>query len=396
MFRHRENLSLYIPNRRINSSETIFSYSQLVPLLLALVAWVLRQVIQAHPDKVEFGYSRIVYPYIADGIGWVPRLIPASVTEAALVIALAGAISWLGVGLYKAFFGNRRLWTVMLKALVNGIAILAGLYFIYLMAWGLNYLRPPFADALLSEREASAISLDDQVAMVQDMAALANALKQDFTDRPARQWVRDLDPLVDDAIRKTLRLTSPDMLPQPPPTKIPLLNEILSMFGVSGFFSPFFMEPHVNGNLLPWELPYVMAHEKAHFMGLASETDANLAAWVSCLGSPSNHLRYAGAVRALLALNRVVGDSMWQELVRDGLSERVKDDIRARNQRILDYQRKYYELFKFQQWLNDRYLKLNSQKLGVASYHAGMDSLVRWWQLWRASGGDMLPGVTFP
>ncbi len=384
----------YSPNKRIAESERIFGYRQLTLGLLALVAWMFRQVIDAHPLKIEYGYSRLLYPYLAEGLAWIPRLTPGTVSasEAALILGAFAALAWLGFRLYGAGFQGRALAVVFVKTIVNGSALLLGLYFVYQMGWGLNYLRADFADALFQGEERVAEIPVDYEGMARDMMALANDLQRDFDDRPARLWLRKLDPLVDDSIRRVGDLTRPGLPPHPPPTKILMANEILSMFGVSGFFSPFLMEPHVNANLLPWELPVFMAHEKAHFMGFASETDANLAAYIACLRSSSDHLRYAGAVRVLLALNRPIGDERWQELVRDGLSERVKADIRARNERILGYRRRYLRLFSIQRKINDFYLRLNSQELGVDSYGAGLDHLVRWWRLRRVSGRARPPG----
>lgn len=402
MFGNRDGGLPYSPNRRITDSERIFSCRLLALVLLALVAWLFRQMIDDFPRKIEYGYSRLLYPYLAEGIGWIPRLAPerVSATETCLILGLLGAVGWLGFQLYTALFGNRLLKVVLLKIGITGGALLAGLYFLYLMGWGLNYLRAPFADALFPEEAPGAISLEDHLGMARDMMTLANALRTEMGDRSSRDWIAELDPLIDDSIRRVTSLTSPDLLPHPPPTKILMVNELLSRFGISGFFSPFFMEPHVNAHLLPWELPVIMAHEKAHFMGFASESDANLVAYITCLRSPSEHLRYAGALKILLALNRVVGDDRWQDLVRKGLSERVKQDIRDRNERIRGYRRRYVRLFKLQRRINDLYLKVNSQALGVASYGAGMDDLVRWWQRRQVSGrarpsGEALLPVVF-
>ncbi len=392
---------LYNPNRRISTSEEIFGHWQLTVVLLALVAWGFRQIINGYPLKIEYGYSRLLYPYLAQGVAWISRLVPqpVSVTEVVAILGFVCGIGWVGTQVYTAGWRARALLWMCLKVAVNGATLLAGLYFIYLMGWGLNYLRSPFSEALFAETETESVSAEDYEGMARDMMALANSLQQDFEDRPVWRWVRELDPTVNDAIRRVGSVTDPDLLPTPPPTKILLTNELLSIFGISGFFSPFFMEPHVNGQLLPWELPCVMAHEKAHFMGFASETDANLMAYIACLRSSSDHLRYGGAIRVLLALNRVIGDDRWQTMVRDGLSERVKRDIRARNERIREYRRRYLALFKLQRRINDLYLRLNSQPLGVASYGAGMDDLVRWWRGRQISGrvwpwgGRMLPVV---
>ena len=56
---------------------------------------------------------------------------------------------------------------------------------------------------------------------------------------------------------------------------------------------PYFLETLVAGDLLPFEQPFVVAHEWSHLAGYADEGDANFVGWLTCLGgSDADH--YSG------------------------------------------------------------------------------------------------------
>ena len=63
--------------------------------------------------------------------------------------------------------------------------------------------------------------------------------------------------------------------------------------------NPFFLEVIINPDLLPFEQPFVLAHEWAHLAGYADESEANFVAWLTCVqGDAAGPLqRVAGAVR---------------------------------------------------------------------------------------------------
>ena len=79
-----------------------------------------------------------------------------------------------------------------------------------------------------------------------------------------------------------------------------IFSSFYSKMGLSGYFGPFFNEIHVNHYLLPLDYPFVLAHEKAHQFGITSEAEANLVAFVICVRSDDQRLRYSGYQSLLL------------------------------------------------------------------------------------------------
>jgi hypothetical protein len=55
---------------------------------------------------------------------------------------------------------------------------------------------------------------------------------------------------------------------------------------VDGMTDPFFLETLVDDGLLPFERPFVVAHEWSHLAGIADEGEANFLGWVACLHGP--------------------------------------------------------------------------------------------------------------
>ena len=53
--------------------------------------------------------------------------------------------------------------------------------------------------------------------------------------------------------------------------------------GVDGMTDPFFLETLVAGSVLPFERPFVVAHEWSHLAGIADEGEANFMGWLTCL-----------------------------------------------------------------------------------------------------------------
>src|ERR1035437_3207140 len=124
--------------------------------------------------------------------------------------------------------------------------------------------------------------------------------------------------------------------------------------GVSGYFGPFFNEIHVNSYLLPMDYPFVLAHEKAHQFGITSEAEANLVAFVICVKSEDQRLKYSGYQSLLLYFLKDASKMMEYKEYLNKIDKRVLEDFR--------YRQKYYDslenknLSGMQTAVNNRYL----------------------------------------
>ena len=72
-----------------------------------------------------------------------------------------------------------------------------------------------------------------------------------------------------------------------------LLERYFRAAAIDGMTDPFFLEIIINPDTLPFERPFVLAHEWAHLAGYANEAEANLVAWLTCTQGDAM-ARYSG------------------------------------------------------------------------------------------------------
>src|SRR6185295_11675688 len=70
---------------------------------------------------------------------------------------------------------------------------------------------------------------------------------------------------------------------EPGRLKHSLIGPYFRWTGVDGMISPFTLEVLGNPDLLPFERPFVAAHEWSHLAGYADEAEASFVGWLACL-----------------------------------------------------------------------------------------------------------------
>ena len=87
--------------------------------------------------------------------------------------------------------------------------------------------------------------------------------------------------------------------------KFSLIGHTFAVSGVDGMMNPFALEVILNPEVLPFERPYVLAHEWAHLAGHAPESEASFVAFLACLQGP-REMRYSGWLDILLHVLRAL------------------------------------------------------------------------------------------
>ena len=73
-----------------------------------------------------------------------------------------------------------------------------------------------------------------------------------------------------------------------------MFNALYSRVGVLGFIGPFFLESHINKDLITVQYPFTYAHELSHLLGVSNEAEANFWAYQVCVHSSHPYLCYSG------------------------------------------------------------------------------------------------------
>jgi hypothetical protein len=142
---------------------------------------------------------------------------------------------------------------------------------------------------------------------------------------------------------------------------------------VDGMVNPFGLEVLANPDLLPFERPFVAAHEWAHLAGFADEAEANFVGWLTTLrADPAS--QYSGW---LYLYWQVAGELPPDErrLLARGLQAGPRADVAAIAARL---RRGDLPLLRRATWMvYDSYLKANRVEEGVRSYGAVVNLILR-------------------
>jgi hypothetical protein len=143
-----------------------------------------------------------------------------------------------------------------------------------------------------------------------------------------------------------------------------LLDWYFRRAGVSGMTDPYFLETLIAGDLLPFERPFVVAHEWAHLAGLADEGEANLAGWMTCLEGSAPHQYSAW----LFMYTELSSPSPARERLAANtrLTSGPREDLRAIRERVI---RHVSPRIAAAGWrVYDSYLRMNRVEAGAMSY----------------------------
>jgi hypothetical protein len=142
---------------------------------------------------------------------------------------------------------------------------------------------------------------------------------------------------------------------------------------VDGMINPFGLEVIANPDLLPFERPFVAAHEWGHLAGYAHEDEANFVGWLTCLrGSPM--AQYSGWLYLYWQTSGEV-DEPARARLRDALTRGPQRDVQAIVDRL---RRGQLPLLRSASWmLYDQYLKANRVDEGIRSYGEVLTLILR-------------------
>lgn len=143
-----------------------------------------------------------------------------------------------------------------------------------------------------------------------------------------------------------------------PPAKPLCFSKALSYTGALAMYSPPTGEINISTEIPEYMIPFTVAHEYAHLLGVSGESDANVLAFICCERSENETVRYSAR---LFILEYVLADlytfdrKMYINIY-NSLSDEVKNDIREH----AEYSRKYEssKLFRISDRLNSAHLKI--------------------------------------
>uniref|UniRef100_UPI003216F3A7 DUF3810 domain-containing protein n=1 Tax=uncultured Draconibacterium sp. TaxID=1573823 RepID=UPI003216F3A7 len=337
--------------KQITFKKILFQKWLILPTL-AVLTFFCTEIASKHPEWIEKYYSQNIYPFIARILSGLSSILPVSLDDlfycALLLLPLALLILLCLKKISLKYSG---------KLIVN---IAAATYILFYFSWGLNYFRPDLTERL--NLEANKANQEEFLEAITKLINRTNHLQCSFENFEPAQ--------TDRLIEKSYENLAPALqIPYPMgtrPDKKITFSGFYAKSGITGYFGPFFNEIHVNKNVLPLEYPFVLAHEKAHQLGITSEAEANFYAWLVCTKSNSQHIQYSANLSILRHfLNQAYKMKEFPELI-TLINQSVKNDINGIRKHWLLLRNE--KMDKVASKVNDTYLKTNKIKGGIEDY----------------------------
>jgi hypothetical protein len=316
---------------------------------------------------VEQWYSTGIYPAIQQILTPISNLVPFALLDVLLVLALCTAVIMLLRGFLQA--RRKKAWRPILITFVQLAATGAVIYLAFLAVWGLNYRRVPMVARLVLDRAASpeAILELGRTAVRQLNALHSSAHAEGWRTSPWRE--RRLR----DAFAEVLVRLSDAAPAVPGRLKSSFLGPYFRWTTVDGMINPFGLEAIANPDLLPFEQPFVAAHEWAHLAGYADESEASFVGFLTCVRAAAP-AAYSGWLFLHWQINSEVSAADRRELAA-ALQEGPRRDLAAIAERLRSGE---VPLLRDAGWrVYDQYLKANRVEEGVRSYGLVLTLLTR-------------------
>lgn len=303
---------------------------------------------------VERFYTNGLYAFLQPWLTPVANFLPFAIVDGLLVMLVLGLPAWWIVRLKRAGRGHR--WRAAGRLAFDTLTLVSVAFITFQILWGFNYERLPLGAKL---------DFDSQRVSVQTVAELRrNVIEALNREAVARQsswpdetkWRAQLHLAFNETVRQ---LGNRRGIAAGRPKRT-MMNFYLAAAGIEGFVNPFGLEVVLESSVLPFEKPFLLAHEWGHLAGFADESEASFVGLLACLHSDSSALRYAGWLALYLYLpDDPKGDSvrLVPEVVAD-LKAIAEREARRRNATISRVQWKIY----------DRFLKASGVEAGIASY----------------------------
>ena len=249
------------------------------------------------------------------------------------------------------------------------VAVAAALYLVFLAMWGLNYRREPLTAKL--DYDAARISPDALASLAAESVDRLNALHAPA--HAAAPWPAfdELPVRLGPAFEQVQRRLGAGRTAVAGRPKATLLSAYFRRAGIDGMLSPFSLEVLVNGTVLPFERPFLVAHEWAHLAGYANEAEANFVGVLICLAGDAQSRYNAWLFLSQQLVRHLSPDA--RDRVWAGLDDGPRQDLRAIAARLREavpvVRRNANRIY-------DRYLRANRVDAGIASYGLVVDLLL--------------------
>ena len=333
----------------------------------------------AHFGQALFPWWRQLSRAVASAQAAVVGIVPFALWD----IGVAVLVMVLLVSLVRMLRARRSLvpW-------LSHVALAGSLTFALFVGWALNHYAPPLATAIGLDVGASSVDeLEDATRLYLTRAAeLAPSVPREEDGTLSQQDFFELARIAGASYAPLAERHDVFRGSQAPVKALLLWGEPLLYSGHTGIFWAPTGESGVPLNCSRVDMGFIMCHEAAHRLGLASEQEANFAAFLACEASDDARLAYSGhyhafayCFNALYAADADRAVALVNELAEDETLNLgvylVFVDRAANREHYASYEGSFKKVGTA---VNDGYLRSFGEAEGVRSYGLVVDYFIAW------------------
>ena len=353
-----------------------YLWGYITAAILATITWALNQFGAEFTTLVDMVYPyviRTVQSFLAQWSSSVDFLVWQVLVVALVVLALAGLTVLLVMKKNIIPWGG---WALSLVCFV---------YLMQTLVYGLNYHAGDLADDI--RMKVSQYNMYELVEATTYYRDKANILSEQVKrDQDGNLVFDDFDTLAQMAGEGFQTLTQEYRYPVFAGSTLPVKKlgwaDMYTSMGITGFTCGLTGEAAVNPQIPAIALPFTMCHEMAHRMCIATERDANFAAFLAGSVHPNIQFEYSAyfmayryCYNALASINTLESANALGEIVA-GIGSRLQNDLVRYDTFFANH--RDVAATKLADNVNDTYLKVSGDTDGVLSYGQVCDLLVNW------------------
>ena len=331
-----------------------------------------------YPELISSYYTQGLFRYGTSGLRFLFGGIPFAFGELVyLIIIILLIINVLiHINSLKSFnYITQKGWFILTKL----SWFIVKLYVVFQLIWGLNYLQPdPTKDFHLTVQtpKNAQIALSEMNALTYELIEELNQTKQTLILNKGLEPNFELVVSNVQQAYQTLANLHPRFILKNQSVKKAIFPSLGDYIGYLAFYQPITGEAILRSDLPILTQPYTIAHEMAHQLGYASETEANFIAFVVASEANDPYLKYSmllqmfsyaqDAQLLLLAGNK--GFDAWKTQIEKNRSLLSPAVLKDRAKIKAFFAARADKQIQASSQLYDQFLKWNQQAEGLASY----------------------------
>jgi len=322
------------------------------------------------PAFSEF-YTLKIAPIFKVPISFISSLFPFSLGESFIVLLIfLGVITFASAVLkLVAIIWQKDIISHFKSFLKILICCAIYIFCVFFLTFASSYSRIPISKSLkIDEVEMSeeniCVALE---AVTKELELLSSKLP--ITPASSTYSTDNFEELSEKVFKSALKAYKKYPIYQRPicEAKPIAFSEMLAYTGISGIYTFFTGESNVNTAFSDYTVPFTIAHEYSHQMGIGSEKEAEFSALLICLESDDPYIRYSAYSQVAITLSNLLYDINPKEFEKAfrTFPTCLINDIYISSENSKKYEETVAD--EIASAINDTYLSLNGDD-GVISY----------------------------